>query len=141
LGLSLLNWGGNLVEGIVSTSLKALVAKDLPENDVQKKVSMELYENYTKQFNTFSLYPGHTWDQVMMIAKALESVNPDLDPSKESDLKKIRTELRDSLEKIKNFVGQNGIFNYTPVDHIGLAEGCYVKVIVKDGEWRLYDNN
>lgn len=139
VGPEFIKLGGELVEGIVSTSLKALVANDLPDSDVQKKVAMELYEEYTKQFKTFSLYPGHTWDQVMMIAKALENVNPNLDPSNGKDLKKIRAELRNSLENIKNFVGQNGVFNYSPTDHIGLAEGCYVKVVVKNGEWRLYD--
>ena len=139
VGPEFIKLGGGLVEGIVSTSLKALVAKDLPASDVQKKVALELYEEYSKQFKTFSLYPGHTWDQVMLIAKALENVDPKLDPAKDDDLKMIRTQLRDGLENIKGFVGQNGIFNYSPTDHIGLGEDCYVKVVVKNGEWRLYD--
>jgi branched-chain amino acid transport system substrate-binding protein len=133
--------GGELVEGIVSTSLKALVAKDLPDSDVQKSVAIELYNDYTEQFKTFSLYPGHTWDQVMLISKALKNVDSTLDPKKDADLKKIRIQLRDSLENVKNFIGQNGVFNYSPTDHIGLTEGCYVKVVVKNGEWRLYDKN
>lgn len=140
VGPEFIKLGGELVEGIVSTSLKALVAKDLPDSDVQKKVAMELYEEYTKQFKTFSLYPGHTWDQVMLIAKALEKVDAKLDPSKEEDLKMIRVQLRDGLENVKGFVGQNGVFNYSPTNHIGLGEGCYVKVVVKNGEWRLYEN-
>jgi branched-chain amino acid transport system substrate-binding protein len=139
VGPEFIKLGGDLVEGIVSTSLKALVAKDLPDNDRQKKVAMELYQDYTKQFKTFSLYPGHTWDQVMLIAKALEKVSPKLDPAKAADLKLIRSQLREGLENIQGFVGQNGIFNYAPTDHIGLAPGCYVKVVVKNGQWRLYD--
>ena len=34
---------------------------------------------------------------------------------------KIRSDIRDNLEKIKGFVGQNGIFNYTPDNHNGLG--------------------
>ncbi len=130
--------GGNLVEGIVSTSLKALVAPDLPDDDIQKKIAMELYDEYTKKYKTFNLYPGHTWDQVMLVTEALKKVDPKLDPADEDDLIKIRAQLRDNLEGIKGFVGQNGVFNYSPSDHIGLTEGCYTKVIVKDGKWRLY---
>lgn len=138
VGPEFIKLGGDLVEGVVSTSLKALVAPDLPDNDIQKKVAMELYTDYTKKYNTFNLYPGHTWDQVMLVAEALKKVDAKLDPSKEADLKKIRAELRDNLEGIKGFVGQNGVFNYSPADHIGLVEGCYIKVVIQDGRWRLY---
>ena len=130
--------GGDLVEGIVSTSLKALVAPDLPDNDIQKKIAMELYDEYTKKYKTFNLYPGHTWDQVMLVTEALKKVDPKLDPADEDDLVKIRAQLRDGLEGVQGFVGQNGVFNYSPNDHIGLSEGCYAKVIVKNGKWRLY---
>jgi len=138
VGPEFIKLAGDLAEGIVSTSLKALVAPDLPDDDVQKKVAMELYDAYTKEYKTFNLYPGHTWDQVMLIGQAFEKVDPKLDPTKEEDLIKIRAQLRDGLEGIKGFVGQNGVFNYSPTDHIGLTEGCYTKVVVKDGKWRLY---
>ena len=140
VGPEFIKLGGELVEGVVSTSLKALVARDLPDSDIQKNVAVDLYDEYTKRFKTFSLYPGHTWDQVMLIAEALKKVDPKLDPAKDGDLKMIRAQLRDALESIDGFVGQNGVFNYSPTDHIGLTEGCYVKVMIKNGEWRLYDN-
>lgn len=125
-------------EGIVSTSLKALVAPDLADNDPQKKVAMDLYNKYTKLYGAFSLYAGHTWDQIYMIAEALKKVDPNLDPSKDSDLVKIRAQLRENIEQIKGFVGQNGIFNYSPDNHNGLGPKCYVPVVVKKGDWKLY---
>ncbi len=125
-------------EGIVSTSLKALVAPDLPDNDPQKKVAMDLYNKYTKLHGAFSLYAGHTWDQIYMIAEALKKVDPKLDPSKDSDLVKIRGQLRDNIEQIKGFVGQNGIFNYSPNNHNGLGPKCYVPVVIEKGVWKLY---
>jgi len=63
----------------------------------------------------------------------LEKIDPKLDPTKDEDLRTIRARFRDSLESIKGFVVQNGIFNYSATNHIGLEEGCYVKVIVRDG--------
>ena len=128
---------GKYGEGVVSTSLKALVAHDLPDGDVQKKIAVELYEKYTKKYGTFSLYGGHAWDALTLTKKALENVDPNLDPSKDEDLKKIRTQLRDNIENLKNVVGQNGVFNYTPDNHNGLSFGCYVPVVISNGKWRL----
>ena len=130
--------GGRYAEGIVTTSLKALVAPDLAAGDPQKKVAMELYGKYTKLYGPFSLYAGHTWDSAYMIAGALKNIDPGLDPAKPADLVKIREQLRDNLEKTKGFVGQNGIFNYTPDNHNGLGPKCYVPVVVEKGKWRLY---
>ena len=138
VGPEFIDLGGEYVEGIVSTSLRTLVAPDLPEADPQKKVCMELYDAYVKEHKTFSLYAGHGSDQVHLFAKALEKLDPNLDPTKDADLAKIRAQLRDNLEGVQGFVGQNGIFNYSPTDHIGLAEGCYVPVVVRNGKWVLY---
>jgi branched-chain amino acid transport system substrate-binding protein len=138
VGPEFIDLGGKYVEGLVSTSLRTLVAPDLPKTDPQKKVCMELYDAYTKKHKTISLYAGHGWDQVYLLAKALKKVDPNLDPTKDADLAKIRAQLRENLERVQGFVGQNGIFNYSRTDHIGLAEGCYVPVVVKSGKWVLY---
>ena len=138
VGPEFIQLGGKYVEGIVTASLKALVASELPDNDPQKKVAMEFNNKYTKQYGEFSLYAGHTWDLINMITEALKKVDPKLNPTKEADLVEIRAQLRDNLEKIKGFVGQNGIFNYSPDNHNGLGPKCYVPVVVENGKWRLY---
>lgn len=129
---------GKYGEGIVTTSLKTLVAPDLPDNDMQKKVAMGLYTKYTKLYGPFSLYAGHTWVQVYMMIEALKKVDPNLDPAKPADLIKIREQIRDNLEKIKGFLGQTGVFNYSPDSHNGLGPKCYVPVVVENGKWQLY---
>jgi branched-chain amino acid transport system substrate-binding protein len=125
-------------EGIVSTSLKTLVAPDLSPNDPQKKVAMNLYNKYTKQFGDFSLYAGHTWDQIYLIVDALKITDKKLDPSKPDDLVKIREQIRDNYEKTKGFVGQNGTYTLSPANHNGLPENCYVPVVIQNGKWALY---
>jgi branched-chain amino acid transport system substrate-binding protein len=138
VGPEFIDLAGKYGEGIVTTSIKTLVAPDLPDNDVQKKVAMDLYSKYTKQYGAFSLYAGHGWDEVYLLVTALKKVDPKLDPAKDADLVKIRAQLRDNLETIKGFVGQNGIFNYSPDNHNGLGPKCYVPVVVENGKWRLY---
>jgi branched-chain amino acid transport system substrate-binding protein len=125
-------------EGVLSTSLRALVARELPESDPQKKVAVDLHEKYTKAFGDFSLYAGHGWDSISITAQALAKVDPNLDPTKEADLKKIRTQLRANIEGTKNFLGQNGIFSYSADNHNGLPPGCYVPVVIEKGKWALY---
>ncbi|MGB9627604.1 MAG: ABC transporter substrate-binding protein, partial [Thermodesulfobacteriota bacterium] len=138
VGPEFIELAGKYGEGIVSTSLKTLVATDLPDSDIQKKVCLDLYTKYIKQYGAFSLYAGHAWDQVHIIAEALKKVDPALDPGKEKDLLRIRGQLRDRIEEIKGFVGQNGVFNYSADNHNGLGPKCYVPVIVEKGKWKLY---
>jgi len=138
VGPEFIDLGGKYVEGIITTSLKALVAPELEGNDPQKKVALELYNAYTKLHGQFSLYAGHMWDEMYLLAEALKKVDPKLDPTKDVDLVEIRAKIRDNLEMIKGFVGQNGIFNYSPDNHNGLSPKCYVPVVVEGGKWRLY---
>jgi branched-chain amino acid transport system substrate-binding protein len=138
VGPEFIQLGGKYVEGIVTTSLKALVAPELPDSDRQKKIALSLYNKYIKRYGAFSLYAGHMWDEVYLINEAFKKVDPKLDPTKDGDLAKIRAQLRDNLEKIKGFVGQNGVFNYSPENHNGLPPRCYVPVVVEQGKWRLY---
>ena len=138
VGPEFIELGGAHVEGVVTTSLKALVAPELSDDDPQKEVALALYNEYIKRHGAFSLYAGHMWDIAYLLVEALKKVDPDLDPTKDGDLKKIRSQIRDNLENIKGFVGQNGIFNYSPDNHNGLPEGCYVPVVVDQGRWKLY---
>ena len=138
VGPEFIDLAGKNGEGIVTTSLKTMVAPDLPENDIQKKVAMDLYSKYTKLYGSFSLYAGHTWDQVHLLAEALKRVDPKLDPANLADVVKVREQIRDNLEEIKGFVGQNGVFNYSPDNHNGLGPNCYVPVVVEQGKWKLY---
>jgi branched-chain amino acid transport system substrate-binding protein len=138
VGPEFIELAGKEAEGIVTTTLKTLVAPDLPEGDPQKQVAMDLYTQYTKKYGAFSLYAGHTWDQVFLLVEALKKADPALDPAKEGDLVKLRAQIRDNLEATKGYVGQNGIFNYSPDNHNGLGPKCYVPVVVENGKWRLY---
>ncbi len=138
VGPEFIKLGGKYVEGVVTTSLKALVAPELPDNDRQKKIALGLYNKYVKAHGAFSLYAGHMWDEIYMITEALKKVDPKLDPTKDADIIKIRAQLRDGLEGLKGFVGQNGVFNYSPDNHNGLPPNCYVPVVVEGGKWRLY---
>jgi branched-chain amino acid transport system substrate-binding protein len=49
----------------------------------------------------------------------------------------LRKAIRDHIETRKGFVGQNGVFNFSPMSHVGLTKDAYQMVIVKGGDFAL----
>ena len=62
-----------------------------------------------------------------MVAAALKEVGCD------------KAKIREYIENTKNFIGQHGIFNYSPDDHNGLTKAAFQMVVVKGGDWALAD--
>lgn len=114
-------------EGVYCPLGAVNVAELLPDDHAQKKITMQYLNNYSAKYNEpLSSFGGHAWDAMHLVAKALEAVGCD------------RAKIRDYLENnTSGFVGQHGIFNYSPDDHIGLNKDAFQMVVVKDGDWAL----
>lgn len=114
-------------EGVYCPLGAVNVAELLPDNHPQKKVTMEYLKFYTAKYHEpLSSFGGHAWDALHLVAKALKAVGCN------------RAAIRDYLEtKTAGFVGQHGIFNYSPDDHIGLDKSAFQMVVVKNGDWAL----
>jgi len=59
------------------------------------------------------------------IIDALKEVGPD------------REKIRTYLENLKGFVGQNGVFNRSAKNHVGLKQDAYLMVEVKNSDWKI----
>lgn len=114
-------------EGVYCPLGAVNVAESLSDSHPQKKVTMEYLRFYTGKYQEpLSSFGGHAWDALHLVVKAIEAVGCD------------RAAIRDYLEtKTAGFVGQHGIFNYSPDDHIGLDKTAFQMVVVKDGDWAL----
>lgn len=114
-------------EGVYCPLGAVNVAKLLPSDHVQKKVTMQYLEDYEAKYNEpLSSFGGHGWDAMQLIVSALKAVGCD------------RAKIRDYLENnTSGFVGQHGVFKYSPNDHIGLDKDAFLMVVVKDGTWSL----
>ena len=122
-------------EGFLTTAPKAVVAHELPDNDVQKKAAVSLFDAYNKAYGTFALGSAHGWDGMNLITTALRKVDPKLDPSKTDDVEKIREQIRDNLEKMGDVIGQNGIYRITADNHNGLPPNSHIMLTLKNGKW------
>jgi branched-chain amino acid transport system substrate-binding protein len=113
-------------EGVYCPLGATNIARLLPDAHIQKKVTMQYNEDYEKKYGEpISSFGGHAWDAFYLLADALQAVGPS------------KSKIRDYLENRTNFVGQHGVFNFSPVDHNGLTKDAFEMVVVKDGDWAL----
>jgi branched-chain amino acid transport system substrate-binding protein len=117
---------GNAGEGVYCPLSACIIAPILPDNHPQKKVTMAYWQDYTKKYNEpVSSFGGHAWDAIHLVIDAFKAVGPQEEP------------MRDYLEYREGFVGQTGVFNFSPIDHNGLTREAFTMVVVRDGKWAL----
>jgi branched-chain amino acid transport system substrate-binding protein len=113
-------------EGVLCPLGACNIAELLPADHPQKAVTMKYAESYKAKYNeSLSSFGGHAWDATNLLADALKAVGAD------------KAKIRDYLETKKGFVGQHGVFNFSPDDHNGLTKEAFQMVVVKDGDWAL----
>ena len=113
-------------EGVFCPLGRVNIPDLVPADHPQKKV-IEIYnkayqEKYKEPLSSFG---GHGWDALNLVINALKAVGPD------------SAKIRDYIETRTNFIGQHGVFNFSPTDHNGLTKEAFEMVVVKDGDWAL----
>ncbi len=115
-------------EGVLCPLGACNIAEQLAADHPQKAVTMKYLKDYKDKYNeTLSSFGGHAWDSVHLVADALSAVGCD------------KAAIRDYIEITKGFVGQHGVFNFSPDDHNGLTKAAFNMVVVKEGDWALTD--
>lgn len=118
---------GEAAEGILLPAGRLIVADQLPDSHLQKSLLVKYKKMYEERFHEpVSTFGGHAWDALMLVIKAIE-MGGSAEPSS----------IRANLEKIKNFIGTGGIFNYSPEDHNGLDPSAFEMVVIKNGDWQI----
>ncbi|MDY6951286.1 MAG: ABC transporter substrate-binding protein [Thermodesulfobacteriota bacterium] len=117
---------GKDAEGVLCPLARGNIGRLLPSDHIQKGVVMAYTEAYEKKYNEpVSSFGGHAWDSLHIAVKALEAVGPD------------RSKVRGFVENLTGFVGQHGVFNFSPADHNGLSKDDLEMVVVKGGDWAI----
>ncbi len=113
-------------EGVFCPLGRVNIPDLVPADHPQKKV-IEIYNKaYQEKYNEpLSSFGGHGWDALNLVIDALKAVGPD------------SAKIRDYIETRTNFIGQHGVFNFSPTDHNGLTKEAFEMVVVKDGDWAL----
>ena len=117
---------GDAAEGVRLPSGKVLVAELLPKSDRQKAALLAYIRDYKNHFKAEGdHFGGHAWDAVMLVKNAIE---------KGGDTP---AGIRSQLEATRGFAGIGGVFNFSAIDHAGLAKDAFVLVEVKNKNWTL----
>jgi branched-chain amino acid transport system substrate-binding protein len=106
---------------------KITVVDQIPNTDPAKKVLEAFNKLYMERYKApANFYAGQEADAVSLIAEALKI-------AKSGDSVKVRN----ALEGIKNFVGNNGIFSMSTTDHQGTHLDDVINATIKNGKWQL----
>ena len=113
-------------EGVFCPLGKVNIPLLVADDDPQKKVIMLYNESYEKKYNEpISSFGGHAWDSLNLVIDAMKAVGPD------------SAKIRDYIENRQQFIGQHGVFNFSPTDHNGLTKEAFEMVVVKNNTWAL----
>ena len=126
--------GKDKVEGTVLAAGPMLVIDEIPDSNPTKKVAQQYIAAYEKQFGSKpATFGANTWDGGLLLQRAIPVALKAAKPGTEA----FRVALRDALEKERDVVGTQGVFNMSPGNHNGMDERARVLVVVRDGKFRL----
>jgi branched-chain amino acid transport system substrate-binding protein len=121
--------GREKVEGTVLAAGPMLVIDEIPASNPTKKVAA-----YEKQFGTKpATFGANTWDGGILLERAIPAALKAGKPGTEA----FRGALRDAVEKEREVVGTQGVFNMSAQNHNGMDDRARVPVVVRDGRFRL----
>ena len=80
------------------------------------------------------MFAAQAYDTVQIPLLAYRQV---VAAGKAADLTQARLALRDAIEATREYRGVNGLFSYSPTDHLGLDRRSTFLVTVKDGKFEL----
>jgi branched-chain amino acid transport system substrate-binding protein len=122
----ILEVGKEAVEGAEFVAGKIITAYELDDSDPQKAVLVGFDKRMKARWNTpAEQFSSHCYDAIWILYHALKRAgeNP------------TRTQLRDAIEKTKDFVGCTGIYNYSPTDHQGLTKKAFAFVKIQNNKF------
>ncbi len=126
--------GREKVEGTVLAAGPMLVIDEIPDSNPTKKVALAYIAAYEKQFGTKpATFGANTWDGGILLERAIPSALKAGKPGTEA----FRSALRDAVEKEREVVGTQGVFNMSATNHNGMDDRARVLIVIKDGRFRL----
>jgi len=126
--------GREKVEGTVLAAGPMLVIDEIPDANPTKKVAQAYIAAYEKQFGTKpATFGANTWDGGILLERAIPAALKAGKPGTEA----FRIALRDAVEKEREIVGTQGVFNMSANNHNGMDDRARVLIVIRDGKFRL----
>jgi branched-chain amino acid transport system substrate-binding protein len=118
---NLLRLAGEAINGIVCASSKIAIAQYLPDSDPQKAGLVRFIADFHAKYGRDpSMFAGNGADSLRMLAAAIQKGGTSAQ------------KIRDELEGLKNFVGLNYMFSYSPQNHFGVQASSLAMMTVRE---------
>lgn len=112
---------GAAAEGIIFPASRLIIADSLPAGE-KREFLINYKEKYEQKFGEdVSTFGGHSYDAMMILAKAIAAVGPN------------KEKARSYIENMQGYFGTAGRFDFSPQDHSGLQIDAFTMVTVRDG--------
>ncbi len=112
---------------IIVPAGRAAAPDAIPDSDPCKKVIADFNKRHIAKFKEpANYYSAEMVDAIAIIAEALKTTKG-----------ATGEKLRDSIENMKNFVGMQGVYNFSPNDHHGTVLSDMMVFGVKEGKLQL----
>ena len=131
--------GGKALEGTFVPASPVLVAEQLPDSHPSKAIAMDFVRRYEAAHgpNSRSAFAAYLYDAVLVLDRAVARARQAGAPGSEA----FRVALRAAIEQTREVVGNSGVFNMSPTDHLGLDQRSRVMVQIRGGKWLLVDTH
>ena len=128
--------GKKAVEGALVGTSALPVYRQLPDDHPLKSGIAAFVQAYDGKYGTgkTDMFAAQAYDTVQIPLLAYRQV---VAAGKAGDLTQARQALRDAIEATREYRGVNGLFSYSPTDHLGLDRRSTFLVTVKDGKFEL----
>lgn len=129
-----LKLGGKKVEGTILAASLMLVLPEIADSNPSKKVATNYVAAYEKLYGSKpATFGANVYDAGLLLQQAI----PLAAKKEKPGTKEFRAALRDALEKTKELVGTQGVYNMTPQDHSGFDQRGRELIMVKNGNFVL----
>jgi len=127
--------GGTAVEGVICPTGPVVVAEQLPDSNVTKKVSLAFRDAYQKVNNapTTDAFSAYSFDGWLVLVDAAKRALTKAQPG----TPEFRQAFKEAMVTTSEVVGTHGVYNFKPDSSFGVDERARVLVKLEQGKWKL----
>ena len=131
--------GGAKLDGAFVPMGPGMVAELLADSHPSKKPALEYIALYEKAHGPDSrtTFGAHLWDAMLLVRAAL----PEALKAAMPGTPQFRKALRDAIEKSSNVAATQGVYTFSPTDHVGTDGRARVLTRVEKSNWKLLSGN
>jgi len=136
ISLDFLRLAGKSADGIICPTGPVTAAEQLPDSNPIRKVALAFREAYAKANNeeptdSFSSYAFDGW--LLFVDAAKRAISTGAKPGSPA----FRAALRQALFTMKEAVGVQGIYTFSPADRHGVDDRSRILVRIEGGKYKL----